>query len=61
MFESYQQAGLPVEFIAVENCGHDFQQIGVNALSPSLETIHQRTIDFFKHYLASAPAVAERR
>jgi acetyl esterase/lipase len=52
MFERYQQAGLPVEFIAVENCGHDFQQIGVNALSPSLEFIHQRTIDFLKHYLA---------
>jgi acetyl esterase/lipase len=61
MFESYRRAGLPVEFIAVENSGHDFEQVGTSALSPSLETIHQRTIDFFKHYLTSAPQVAERR
>jgi dipeptidyl aminopeptidase/acylaminoacyl peptidase len=61
MFETYWRAGLPVEFIAVENSGHDFQQIGTSALSPSLETIHQRTIDFFRHYLVSAPVVAERR
>jgi acetyl esterase/lipase len=61
MFESYRRAGLPVEFIAVENAGHDFRQIGASALSPSLETIHQRTVDFFSHYLASIPSAAERR
>ena len=61
MFESYRRAGLPVEFIAVENAGHDFRPIGARALSPSLETIHQRTVDFFRHYLASIPSAAERR
>lgn len=61
MFDSYRHAGLPVEFIAVENAGHDFKQIGATALSPSLETIHQRTIDFFKHYLSSTSALAGRR
>lgn len=61
MFESYRRAGLPVEFIAVENAGHDFRQMGATALSPSLETIHQRTVDFFKHYLASIPSAAGRR
>jgi acetyl esterase/lipase len=61
MFESYCRAGLAVEFIAVENSGHDFKPVGNSALSPSLETIHQRTIDFFKRYLGPGPAVAERR
>jgi acetyl esterase/lipase len=53
MRDAYRRAALPVEFIAVQNAGHDFRQIGANPLSPSLETIHQRTIDFFKHYLTA--------
>ncbi len=55
MAEAYRKAGLPVEFIAVKNAGHDFAQVGDAPISPSTEIIHQRTIDFFKRYLVSAP------
>jgi acetyl esterase/lipase len=51
MAEAYRHAGLPIEFIAVKNAGHDFQQVGDAPLSPSVEIIHQRTVDFFKRYL----------
>jgi dipeptidyl aminopeptidase/acylaminoacyl peptidase len=54
MADAYRQAGLPVEFIAVKNAGHDFEHVGDAPISPSVETIHQKTIDFFKHYLVSA-------
>jgi acetyl esterase/lipase len=55
MAETYRRVGLPVEFIAVKNAGHDFQHIGDAPISPSVEVIHQRTVDFFKRYLVSAP------
>ena len=55
MAESYRRLRVPVEFIVVKNAGHDFQHIGDAPISPSVETIHQKTIDFFKHYLASGP------
>jgi dipeptidyl aminopeptidase/acylaminoacyl peptidase len=54
MAETYaHQVGLAVEFIAVKNAGHDFQQVGDIPISPSVETIHQSTVDFFTRYLAS--------
>ncbi|MGA7929433.1 MAG: prolyl oligopeptidase family serine peptidase, partial [Candidatus Sulfotelmatobacter sp.] len=56
MAETYRRVGLPVEFIAVENAGHDFQHIGSAPISPSVEIIHQRTVDFFKRYMVSAPS-----
>jgi acetyl esterase/lipase len=56
MADAYRRLGLPVEFIAVENAGHDFEHVGEAPISPSVETIHQRTIDFFKHYLVSVPS-----
>ena len=56
MAEAYRQAGLPVEFIAVKNAGHDFEHVGDAPLSPSIEIIHQKTIDFFNRYLVSTPS-----
>jgi hypothetical protein len=35
----------------MNNAGHDFQQVGPEAVSPSVEEVHQRTIAFFKRYL----------
>ena len=61
MAEAYRQLGLSVEFIAVRNAGHDFQQIGNAPISPSVEIIHQRTIAFFKRYLVSAPSTGAER
>lgn len=55
MADAYRRTGPPVEFIAVKNAGHDFQHIGDDPISPSVEIIHQRTVDFFKHYLVTAP------
>jgi acetyl esterase/lipase len=53
MADAYRRAGLVVEFIKVKNSGHDFEHQGHGPISPSVETIHQRTIDFFKRYLVS--------
>ena len=55
MADAYRRAGLPVELITVKNAGHGFFQAGPNPISPSVETIHQSTVDFFKHYLAAIP------
>jgi dipeptidyl aminopeptidase/acylaminoacyl peptidase len=55
---TYRRLGLTVEFIPVNNAGHEFEQIGDAAISPSVELIHQRTTDFFKRYLVSVPAAA---
>ena len=56
MAEAYRRAALAVEFIAVKNAGHDFEQVGDAPVSPSVEAIRQRTIDFFERNLVSAPA-----
>jgi dipeptidyl aminopeptidase/acylaminoacyl peptidase len=61
MAETYRRAGLPVEFIAVKNAGHDFQHIGDAPISPSVEVIHQKTVDFFKRYVVSAPSTRAER
>lgn len=55
MAKAYQRAGLTVEFILVKNAGHDFEQIGLEAVSPSVEEIHLKTIAFFKRYLEADP------
>jgi acetyl esterase/lipase len=52
IIEAYRRVGLPVEFIAVKNAGHDFEQVGNAPISPSVELIHQRTSDFFKRFLS---------
>jgi acetyl esterase/lipase len=57
MAEAYHRLRLSIEFIAVKNAGHDFEHIGNAPISPSVESIHQRTIDFFKGYL---PVARER-
>lgn len=54
MAEAYRQAGRPIEFIPVKHAGHDFAQVGADPISPSVELIHEKTIDFFKRYLLSA-------
>lgn len=54
MAEAYRRANLQVEFIPVKHAGHDFRQIGDAPISPSLEQIHQETINFFKRYLMPA-------
>jgi acetyl esterase/lipase len=61
MADAYRRIGLLVEFIAVENAGHDFEHVGDAPISPSIETIHQKTIDFFKRYLVSAPTTQTER
>jgi acetyl esterase/lipase len=54
--EAYRRLGLPVEFIVAKNAGHDFEHVGTDPISPSVEIIHQKTVEFFKHYLVSVPA-----
>ncbi len=54
MAEAYREAGLDVEFIPVKNAGHDFLPAGSAPISPSVDTVHQRTIEFFRRYLADA-------
>jgi acetyl esterase/lipase len=51
MKERYESAGATIEFIAVKSAAHDFKEAGDGPLSPSVEEIHQRTIEFFKKYL----------
>jgi acetyl esterase/lipase len=51
MAEAYRRLGLTVEFIAVKHAGHDFQQVGEAPVSPTVEAIHQKMIDFFRRYL----------
>jgi acetyl esterase/lipase len=51
MAAAYRRVGLSVEFIAVKNAGHDFEQVGDAPASPSVEVVHQKTIDFFKRCL----------
>jgi acetyl esterase/lipase len=54
--EAYRRLGLPVEFIVAKNAGHNFEHVGTDPISPSVEIIHQKTVEFFKHYLISVPA-----
>jgi hypothetical protein len=54
MAAAYRRTGLHVEFIEVKNAGHDLQQTSAEPISPSVEYIHQRTIDFFEKYLVTA-------
>jgi acetyl esterase/lipase len=56
MADFCRRQGLPVQLLAVKNAGHDFQHVGSSPISPSIEVIHEKTIDFFMHYLLSAPA-----
>jgi hypothetical protein len=51
MAAAYRRVGLSVEFIAVKNAGHDFEQVGDAPASPSVEVVHQKTIDFFNRCL----------
>ena len=60
MAEAYRRVGLTVEFIAVKNGGHDFEQVGDAPVFPA-EVIHQKTIDFFQRYLVSAPWMRTER
>jgi acetyl esterase/lipase len=61
MAEAYRRMGLPVQFVAVINAGHDFEHVGDAPVEPSLEIIHQRTVEFFKHYLVSTPSTQVKR
>ncbi len=56
MADAYRKAGLPVEFIAVQNAGHDFEPAGAAPISPPVDEIHSRTIAFFMKYLADVSA-----
>lgn len=51
MAEVYRRMGLPVDLIALKNAGHDFRHVGSDPISPSVEVVHQKTVDFFRHYL----------
>lgn len=48
---AYRRLGLKVEFIAVKNAGHDFQHVGNDPIEPSVEEVHEKTIEFFRRYL----------
>jgi acetyl esterase/lipase len=61
MADAYRRIGLTIEFIAVKNAGHDFQHIGDAPISPSVEIIHQRTVEFFNRYLGSALSARTKR
>jgi acetyl esterase/lipase len=51
MKQRYESVGATVEFISVQNASHDFKPAQNLPIWPSVEDIHQRTIDFFKKYL----------
>jgi hypothetical protein len=51
MKQAYESHSLAVEFIPVHNAGHDFEPSGSQAISPSVEEIHRRTVEFFKRQL----------
>lgn len=51
MADAYHRLGLPVQFVAVKNAAHDFAHVGAGPITPSVEAIHQLTVDFFKRYL----------
>jgi dipeptidyl aminopeptidase/acylaminoacyl peptidase len=51
MAEAYRKAGVPVEFIAVKNSGHDFEPVGKEAIVPPMEEIHRKAVEFFKRFL----------
>jgi acetyl esterase/lipase len=61
MAAAYRRAGLQVEFIEVKNAGHDFQQTSAEPISPSVEYIRRRTIDFFKRFLVPTPSANTER
>jgi dipeptidyl aminopeptidase/acylaminoacyl peptidase len=52
MAEAYRRLGLAIDLIAVKNAGHDFQPTGSDPMSPSVDVVHQNTIEFFRRYLA---------
>ena len=56
MADAYRRLDLPVELIVVKHAEHDLAHVGNAPISPSVETIHRRTADFFRRYLAAAPA-----
>jgi acetyl esterase/lipase len=51
MAEVYRRMGLPVDFIALKNAGHDFEHVGTDPISPSVEVVHEKTVEFFRRYL----------
>jgi dipeptidyl aminopeptidase/acylaminoacyl peptidase len=55
MAAAYRRIGLTVDFIPVKNAGHDFQHAGNTPISPSVEIIHERTVEFFRRNLAHSP------
>jgi acetyl esterase/lipase len=61
MAEAWRKAGLPVEFIPVRNAGHDFAQVGNGPVSPSVETIHRQTVEFFRRTLAGPAPDGSKR
>jgi acetyl esterase/lipase len=51
MKRAYESQKLAVEFIRVRNAGHDFEPVGDQPDSPSVEEIHRRTVEFFQRTL----------
>jgi acetyl esterase/lipase len=52
MAEVYRRMGLPVDLIALKNAGHDFQHVGNDPMSPSVEVVRRKTVDFFLQHLS---------
>jgi acetyl esterase/lipase len=61
MADAYRRAGQPVEFVAMQNTGHDFAAVPGAAVTPSVDAIHARTVEFFERYLLSRPTAAANR
>ena len=60
MAEAHRRAGLPVQLIAVIHAGHDFEQVGLAPILPSVGEIHQETVNFFKPYLMPSTPQTKR-
>jgi acetyl esterase/lipase len=54
MAAAYRRIDLTVDLIAVRNAGHNFQHVGNAPISPSVEIIQERTVEFFRRNLASS-------
>ena len=51
MAGAYRRMGLPVNLIALKNAGHDFEHVGSEPMAPSVDVVHQKTLEFFRSHL----------
>ena len=51
LFNAYRMLELEATLIVIENAGHGFKPLEGNAISPSLEVINRKVLDFFLRHL----------